>query len=118
MSVDEESIDEILDRTNNWPACHHKLCTADQPCDVSEPRRCCLALIASLTVRAERAEAAIRQLPENLAFDLSVRSGVLLLPWPRFHARAEKLLGRPIYTHEFASDALSADLVEALDGVS
>jgi hypothetical protein len=39
-------------------------------------------------------------------------TGKLCIDFPTFHSYAEELLGRPIYTHEFASEVLSKELRE------
>lgn len=59
-------------------------------------------------------------------FAYTVASGKLFCPFDEFHQRAEELLGRPIFTHEFASrdlwtemrDAFEMAAIEAIDAQS
>ena len=51
----------------------------------------------------------------DVAFAYTVGSGRLFMEMADFHARAEKLLGRPILTHEFAGSAIWAELREAVE---
>ena len=44
---------------------------------------------------------------------ISAYTGFLLGSFSAMHEYAEKKLGRPIWTHEFASEALTAELREA-----
>jgi hypothetical protein len=47
-------------------------------------------------------------------FSLMIESGVVCMPFGEFHGRAEKLLGHPIWTHEFADENTGLDLKIAL----
>ena len=44
---------------------------------------------------------------------ITAYTGITCGPFEAFHEYAEKLLGRPIWTHEFASKKLSAQIKEA-----
>ena len=44
---------------------------------------------------------------------VSAYTGITAGPFEDMHAYAERKLGRPVWTHEFASEALMAELREA-----
>lgn len=48
-------------------------------------------------------------------FAYTVATGKLFCPMDEFHRRAEILMGRPIFTHEFASEKVWADMREAFE---
>lgn len=43
------------------------------------------------------------EISEEAAFGYTLASGRLFMPFDKFHEYCEKLKGRPIFTHEFAS---------------
>jgi hypothetical protein len=40
-------------------------------------------------------------------------TGKLIAPFDAFHAAVEERLGRPVWTHEFGSEAVAAEIAEA-----
>lgn len=50
----------------------------------------------------------------KLRVRLTIESSIQCCSWDEFHGEAERLLGHPIWTHEFAMDSTSEDLHIAL----
>ena len=44
---------------------------------------------------------------------IAAYTGVLCGPFDEFHRYVEKILGRPVWTHEFADDKVVAQIKEA-----
>ena len=53
------------------------------------------------------------RLDKDQASIISAYTGILVGPFEEMHGYVERLLGRPIFTHEFASEALSEEIREA-----
>lgn len=53
------------------------------------------------------------KLTREQAAVLSAFTGVMMGEWADFQEYAERLLGRAVFTHEFAQDTLSAQIREA-----
>jgi len=52
----------------------------------------------------------IRMLTEQETFELMVESGICTMDFGRFHEMAEKLMGYPIWTHEFALPGMRLEM--------
>jgi hypothetical protein len=50
-----------------------------------------------------------------MGFAYTIATGRLFCPMVDFHSQAEALLGRPIFTHEFADKATWAELRDAFE---
>lgn len=64
------------------------------------------------TLLAEASAECSPRLTRRQAAILSAYTGFLCGPFSDMHELAEKLLGRPVWSHEFASKTLAADLAE------
>lgn len=53
------------------------------------------------------------KLTEEQCVVLTAFTGVMMVEWPAFQVYAEKILGRPIFTHEFGSYEVLAQIREA-----
>jgi len=40
----------------------------------------------------------------TLGFELTIESGYVCMDWSKFHEKIEKLVGHPVWTHEFADE--------------
>ena len=54
----------------------------------------------------------MEKLTKEQAVVISAFTGVLICEFSHMHAEVERRLGRPVFTHEFASDALSVEIKE------
>lgn len=52
------------------------------------------------------------RLTKEQAAIITAYTGVMAGPWEDFHEYAEKLLGRPVWSHEFAFEPLVKELKE------
>jgi hypothetical protein len=53
--------------------------------------------------------------PRSAGLGYTLATGRLYCDFAEFHAWAEKLAGRPIFTHEFADERVWAELREAFE---
>ena len=40
----------------------------------------------------------------TLGFELTVESGYVCMDWSKFHEKVEKIVGHPVWTHEFTDE--------------
>jgi hypothetical protein len=88
---------------------HSELWGPCEPCGERETR------ITELEAERNRMAAAIEAAQtDDTGFSATVLTGRLVMDFGEFQSRAEKLLGRPILTHEFGDKATWEELHTAL----